>query len=75
MRREFGRDTALDELKSPVGLGDIGGGHGRHKPRQPHGPYPGALVSAVQLQGRGEAEYYVDETDLEDRENGFITTR
>jgi len=33
LRSEFGTDTELDELEAARGLGDIGGGHGRHKLR------------------------------------------
>jgi len=74
-RREFGSDTELDELEAAGGLVDTGGGHGRHVPRREHGPNPGALVVAVQFQDRGEAKLHVEETDRENRENGFITTR
>ena len=45
LRRKFGSNTELDELEAACGLVDIGGGHGRHKPRQEHGPNPGALSS------------------------------
>ena len=74
LRREFSSDTELDELEAAGGLMDTGGGHGRHEPRREHGPNPGALVGAAQFQDRGEAESYVEESDREDRENGFITT-
>jgi len=33
LRRERGSDTELDELESAGGLGDTGGGHGRHELR------------------------------------------
>ena len=78
LRREFGSNTELDELEATGGLVDTGGGHGRQEPRREHGPNLGALVGAAQFQGRpgpGEAESHVEETDQEDRENGFITTR
>ena len=75
LRPKFGSDTELDELEASGGLVDTGGGHGRHEPRQEHGPNPGALVDTAQFQNRGEAESHVQETDREDRENGFITTR
>ena len=75
LRREFGCDMELDELEAAGGLVDTGGGPGRHEPQQEHGPNQGALVGAVQFQDRGEAESHVEETDREDSENGFITTR
>jgi len=74
LRREFGSDMELDELEAAGGLMDTGGGHGQHEPRREHGPNPGALVGAVQFQDGVEAESHVEETDQEDRENGFITT-
>jgi len=74
LRREFGSDTELDELEAGGGLVDTGGGHGWHEPWREHGPNPGALVAAAQFQDRGEVESHVEETDREDRENGFITT-
>jgi len=75
LRREFGSNTELDELEATGGLVDTGGGHGRQEPRREHGPNPGALVGAAQFQDAGEGESHVEETDREDRENGFITTR
>ena len=75
LRREVGSDTELDELEAAGGLVDTGGGHGRQEPRREHGPNLGALVGAAQFQHPGEAESHVEETDREDRENGFITTR
>ena len=74
LRREFGSDTERDELEATGGLMDTGG-HGRQEPRREHGPNPGPLVGAAQFQDPGEAESHVEETDREDRENGFITTR
>jgi len=74
LRPEFGSDTELDELEAAGSLVDTGG-HGRQDPRREHGPNPGALVGAAQFQNPGEAESHVEETDREDRENGFITTR
>jgi len=74
LRREFGTDRELDELEAAGGLVDTGGGHGRQEPRREHGPNPGALVGAAQFQDPGEAESPVEETNREDRENGFITT-
>jgi len=74
-RREFGSDTELDELEATGGLVDTGGGHGWQQPRREHGPNPGALVGAAQFQDPGEAESHIEETDREDRGNGFITTR
>jgi len=75
LRREFGSNTELDELEAAGSLMDTGGGHGQHKPQGEHGPNPGALVGAAQFQDRGEVESHVEETNREDRENGFITTR
>ena len=62
-------------MEAAGNLGDTGGGHGQHEPRREHGPNPGAVVGAVQFQDRGEVELHVEETDREDRDNGFITTR
>jgi len=75
LRREFGTDTELDEFEAAGGLVDTGRGHGRHEARREHGPNPGALVGAAQFQDLGEAELHLEETDREDRDNGFITTR
>jgi len=75
LRWEFGSDTELDELEAEGGHVDTGGGHGRQEPRREHGPNPVALVGAAQFQDTGEAESHVEETDPEDRENRFITTR
>jgi len=74
LRREFGSDTELDELEAAGGLVDTGG-HGQQEPQQEHGPNPGALVGAAQFQDPGEADSHVEETNREDLENGFITTR
>jgi len=75
LTQEFGSDTELVELKAAGGLVDTEGGHGQHEAQQEHGPSPGALVGAAQFQAGGEAEWHVEETDREDRDNGFITTR
>jgi len=75
LRREFGSDTELDELEAAGGLVDTTRGHGRQEPRRERGPNPGALVGAAQFQDPGEAKSHVEETDGEDTENGFITTR
>ena len=75
LRWEFGSDTELDELEAAGSLMDTGGGHGRQEPRREHGPNLGALDGAAQFQDPGEAESHVKETNQEDRENGFITTR
>jgi len=74
LRREFGSDTELDELEAAEGLVDTGGGHSRQELRGEHGPNPGALVGAAQFPVPGKPESHVEETDREDRENGFITT-
>ena len=73
LRREFGSDTELDELDAAGGLVDTGG-HGRQEPWREHGPNPAALVGGAQFPDPREAESHVEETDREDRENGFITT-
>ena len=75
LRREFGSDTELDELEAAGSLIDTGGGHGWQEPRREHGPNLGALVGAAQFQDPREAESHVKETDREDRQKGFITTR
>ena len=74
LRREFRSDTELDKLEAAGGLVDTGE-HGRQELRREHGPNPGAVVGAAQFQDPGEAESHVEETDREDRENGFITSR
>ena len=74
MRQEFGSDTELDELEAAGGLVDTRG-HGRQEPRREHGPKLGVLVGVAQFQDPGEPESHVQETDREDRENRFITTR
>ena len=74
MRREFGSDTELDELEAAGGLVDTGGGHGRQELRLEHGPNLGALVGAGQFQDPVKVESHVEETDQDNRENGFITT-
>jgi len=75
LRREFGSNTDLDELEAASSLIDTGGGHDQHEPQGEHGPNPGALVGAAQFQDHGEVESHVEETNQEERENGFITTR
>jgi len=75
LRQEFGSDTELDEWDAAGGLIDAGGGHGQHELQREHGPNLGALVGASQFQDPGEAESPVGETNREDREKGFITTR
>ena len=75
LRWEFGSDTELDELEAAGSLVDTGGGHGRQEPRREHGPNQGGQVGAAQFQDPGEPGSHVEETDQEDRENGFITTR
>ena len=74
MRLEVGSNTELDELEAASGLVDTAGGHGRHEPQREYWPNPAALVGSAQFQDSGEAESHVEETDREDRENGFITT-
>jgi len=74
LRLEVGSNTELDELEAAGSLVDTGGGHGRHEPQREYGPNPGGLVGAAPFQDSGEAESHVEETDREDRKNGFITT-
>ena len=74
LRREFGSDIELDELEAAGGLVDRGG-HGRHEPPRDHGLNQAVLVGVVMFQDRGEAELHVEETDREDRGNGFIIAR
>jgi len=51
------------------------GRHSQRKPQREHGVNPGALVGAAQFREPRDSELQVEETDREDRENGFITTR
>ena len=74
LRREFGSDTKLDELETAGGHADSGR-HSQREPQREHGANPGALVGAGQFREPRETESQVEETDREDRENGFITTR
>ena len=75
LRPEFDSDTELDKLEATGSLVDTGGGHGWHKPPREHVPNLGALVGTAQFHDPGETESHVEETDREDRENRFITTR
>jgi len=74
LRREFGSDTELDELETAGGWVDSGR-HSQRELQQEHGANPGVLVGAAQFQEPRDTESQVEETDREDRENGFITTR
>jgi hypothetical protein len=74
LRREFGSDTELDELETAGGRADSGR-HSQREPQREHGANPGALVGAAQFREPRDTESQVEETDREDRENGFITTR
>jgi len=74
LRRGFGNDTELDELETAGGRADSGR-HSQREPQREHGANPGALVGAGQFRGPRDTESQVEETDREDRENGFITPR
>jgi len=74
LRREFGSDTELDELEMAGSRADLGR-HSQHEPQREHRANPGALVGAAQFREPRDTESQVEETDQEDRENGFITTR
>ena len=74
LRRQFGSDTDLDELETAASRADLGR-HSQREPQREHEANPGALVGAAQFREPRDTESHVEETDLEDRENGFITTR
>jgi len=74
LRQEFGSNTELDELETAGGRADSGR-YSQREPQREHGSNPGALVGAAQFQEPSNTESQVEETDREDRENGFITTR
>jgi len=74
LRQEFGSDTELDELETAGSRADSGR-HSQRGPQREHGANPGALVGAAQFREPRDTESQVEETDQEDRENGFITTR
>jgi len=74
LRREFGRDMELDELEMAAGHADSGR-HSQREPQRENGANPGGLVGAAQFRESRDMESQVKETDREDRENGFITTR
>ena len=74
LRQEFGSHTELDELETAGGRADSGR-HTQREPQQEHGANPGALVGAALFREPRDTESQVEETDCEDRANGFITTR
>jgi len=74
LRREFGSYTELDELETAGGRADSGR-YSQREPQRAHGANPGILVGAVQFREPRDTESHVEETDREDRKNGFITTR
>jgi len=74
LRQEFGSDKELDELETAGGRADSGR-HSQREPQREHGANPGALVGGTQFREHRHTESQVEETDQEDRENGFITTR
>jgi len=73
-RREFGSDTELAELETAGGRVDSGR-HSQREPQREHGANPGVRVGAAQFREPRDTESQVEETDREDRGNGFITTR
>ena len=73
LRREFGSDTELDELETAGGRADSGR-HCQREPEREHGANPGALVGAALFREPRDTQSLVEETDRENRENGFITT-
>ena len=74
MRREFGSDIELDEIEAAGGLPDTVE-HRRCERLREHGVYAGVLASPAQFQSPADLELQVEETDREDGESGFITTR
>ena len=74
LRREFGSDTELDELEVAGGLPDTVEHRRAVWPRE-HGVNAGVLASATQFQKPADLESHVEETDRENGESGFITTR
>ena len=74
LRPEFGSDTEPDELET-AGRHADSGRHSQHEPQREHGANPEALVAVAQFQKPRDTESQVQETDLEDRKNGFIPTR
>ena len=74
LRQECGSDTELDELQVAGGLPDTVKDHRRKQPRE-HGVNAGVLGGAAQFQRPADIESLVEETDGEDGESGFITTR
>jgi len=74
LRRKFGSDTELEELETAGGHADSGR-HSQCEPQREHGANPGALVGAAQFREPRDTESQVEESNREDRENGFIPTR
>ena len=74
LRREFGSDTELDELEAACGRTDSGR-HTQREPQREPGANQGALVAAAQFRNPRDTESQVEETNPEDRENDFLTTR
>ena len=74
LRREFGSDIELDELEVAGGLPDTVEHRWRERPCE-HGVNAGVLARAAQFQRPADLESQVEETDREDGESGFITTR
>jgi len=74
LRREFGSDTELDQLETAGGRANSGR-HSQREAQREHGVNPGALVGAAQFREPRDTESQVEETDRDDRENGFMTTR
>ena len=74
LRCEFGSDMELDESDMAGGCTDSGG-HSQREQQRDDGENLGALVGATQVREPVNMESQVEETNPEERENGFITTR
>ena len=74
LKQEFGSDTELDELEVAGGLPDTVEHHQHAQPHE-YGMNVGILASTAQFQRPVNLESQVEETDREDGESGFITTR
>jgi len=64
----------LDALETTDGRADSGR-HSQREPQRKHVANPGALVGAARFREPRETESQVEETNRQDREIGFITTR
>ena len=64
----------LDELETAGGHPDSGR-YCQRELQPDHGANPEAQVAAAQFREPSDTELQVEQTNREDRENGFITTR